>query len=562
MDGKEKCGVFGAVVRSTEGAGDVEDAQEGTEGAPDGAAAKIAMVVYTGLFNLQHRGQESAGIACDGGDSGFSIYKGMGTVDWVFRKRVPTDKTVKFVTQHIWQGGSHVDIARRLDEWWQEEHDKDTRNIQKRRRGGDLGDSIVRSPLEDMQGIASIGHVRYSTMGESSAKNIHPIEFMFQGNIATLAHNGEVEQANLRALLAERGGYPLIGDTDTELIAALIATSSAETFEDALRETLPLLKGAFSLVFLYGNTVYAANDKNGIRPLCVGETPEYYLVASESCALDGLRAKFWGNVEPGSLIKSTAQGMEICSWASDAAWRSCVFEFIYFSRPDSIWRDVRMYFARKSMGRELAHEHPLWDADIIIPVLDSGMPAALGYAEEIQKRFPWWRKLWRLLKGKKWLPQYEHGLIRSHFIGRTFMRPIESERTLLQYLKHSGIPELIRGKIVVVVDDSIVRGNASQAVVDILRYFGARKVFVLVSSPPIRHSCHLGVDMHAQEDFAAYDKSIEDVRVAIGADYLGYLSPEGLYRAIGLPRATFCDGCFTGEYPVAPETKGVEVAIS
>lgn len=535
MGANEKCGLFGAVIRRDHPSSFYKSFQ---------SMHTIGKVAYAGLVRLQHRGQESAGIAVDGGNQGFTLVAGSGTMDWVFRPRVPTEATVEFVFRHFHKGGiSRAETAHILEQWWIDEHNKATRNIARRRWGGELEETVVHGPTDGMQGLAAIGHVRYSTSGESTSDNIHPIEFSFKGKRAAVAHNGNlVRLEKLRAILEERGGYTLQGTTDTELIAALVSTSPAETFEAALRETLPLLEGAFCLVFLYGASVYAATDRFGIRPLCIGQTGDYFFVASESRALDGLRAKFLAEVAPGTLVCMRPENMTKNFWTGTTRKRGCVFEHIYFSMPDTILQGKRVYFSRKAMGRELAGEHPMLDTDIIIPILDSAVGAALGYSQAMRDMHLGYTL-------------FETGLIRDHYVQRTFMRPIEDERELLQYLKHSGIPELIRDKIVTLVDDSIVRGNASKAVVDMMRYLGARKVYFVVASPPLHNPCHLGVDIPTHEELAAYNRSIEEVRAMIGADYLGYLSLEGLHRAIGLPRMHFCDGCFTGEYPVEPEAK-------
>ncbi|MBI2463104.1 MAG: amidophosphoribosyltransferase [Candidatus Spechtbacteria bacterium] len=514
------CGVFGVVSRMKE----ID-------------ATTIAKVAFTGLFQLQHRGQESAGITVSY-NADLVTHREMGTIDWVFRKRIPEEKIVDLVVNNL--AMANADIASYLARWLAEQFDADKRNMKKPLNKMELTD--VRSPLDDMHGDAAIAHVRYSTTGESTSRNIHPILFIFQHKQAAIAHNGNlIGLEQLKAIIQGRGGYALEGTTDTELIAVLIQTSSAPTFKEALIETLELLKGSFSLVLLYDNIVYAVNDRFAIRPLCVGENEEYALVASETCALNAFSCSSIQELAPSTLVTLSREGICVEQWCQAEQRRGCMFERVYFSRPDSLLDNKRIYLTRQAMGRELAREHPLTgiDVDIVVPVLDSGLPAAMGYAKE----FEYTRGMFTHL--------FETALIKGR-VNRTFMDPIEDQRWLLQALKHNGIPELLRGCIVVIVDDSIVRSNASKAVVRILRTFDPRMIIFLSASPQIQYSCHLGIDIPKREGLIAYDHSLEEIRAAIGADYVGYLSVEGLYRAIGKPRANFCDGCFTGEYPVAP----------
>ena len=507
MQAKEKCGVFGVVAR------DWASPQD------------IAPLTYIGLFQLQHRGQESAGISV-ARDGVVITHKAMGTVDWVFRPAIKREAIIGFARNHA--SSNFSEIAEDLGKWEREQFNA--------AKMGERG--IVENPLDKLHGRASIGHVRYSTTGESGSKNVHPIEFWFRGKPAAIAHNGNlIKLDRLRNILVERTpSYSFEGDTDTELIAALVATSYASTFEDAILETLPLLDGAFSLVFLYEENVYAVRDRFGIRPLCFGRTRDFHLVASESCALDALQAEFLGEVPPGFLMSITPLGIEQKQWAQEPTLRGCVFELIYFARPDSLIQGIRVHEARKALGRELAREHPIHDADVVISVPDSGNSAAIGYAQAMGKEYA---------SG----PLLDQGIVRSR-IGRTFIEPVKEVRRQFSHLKHNPIPDVINGRHVVVIDDSIVRGNTMPHIVNMLRYFGARKVSVLISCPPLRSSCHLGVDIPFKEELVAHERSVEEVREIVGADYLGYLSLGGMYLALAKPRRDFCDGCMTKEYPV------------
>lgn len=540
MDLKEKCGVFGVV------------AKDGHE------SENIAKITYAGLFQLQHRGRESAGISVwrEGwhktvpSEGEILTCKGMGTIDWVFREQVPRNDLVQFSLNHPNKrhlisyinrfGGLDRELAQRpkrklLDIALDIFEERNTKN-----------------PLDSMGGIAAIGHVRYSTTGASGAKNAQPAIFKFQGRDAALGHNGNlVRTENLEEIIAARGGYEREDTSDTGLIAALIATSGRPSFVEALLETLDLLEGAFSLVALYGGKVYAIKDSFGIRPLCVARTNEHLFTASESGALANFRVDFLEELEPGTIaiLDSKLDCPEVINWNSRGSLRRCVFEDAYFSMPDSMGsNNRRISMHRKALGAEAAREHPVFDADIVTPVLDSGLFQGMGYAQELET-----------MCHERDIEVPLNGLFQLAFIRRrverTFMEPIADARRLLQNLKFRIIPEVVRGKHVVVVDDSVVRGNVMPFIIDELRFFGARKVSVIIPFPPLRHPCHLGIDLPYREDYVAHNRTVEEIARAIGlrpedGEILGYLSLEGLYKALGQQRNNFCDGCLTNEYPV------------
>lgn len=500
----EECGIIGAVSRT-------------------GYSENLSQMLYMALYAQQHRGQEAAGISISSAGI-FKTFKDTGTVDWVFRERSDANARIRFIKQHP------------------ELCNEDERTFA--RRLADFDQEHIYNPLSRLGGSAGIGHVRYSTRGESGKSNVHPIEFKFRGFSASVAHNGNlVNVEELEIIIASRGGYNFGEDitTDTGCIAALIATSSRETFWEAFLETLPIIKGAFSLAILYRDVVYLAKDKFGLRPLCLGVSDDFWYAASETCALDTLNADFVTEVDPGHALAITLDGFNSdysVEWAPDAGYRSCAFEAIYFSHPSSLYREKsRLHVIRRNMGILLAREHPIPDVDVVTSVPDSGNASATGYAEAL---------------GKPFTP----AIIRNHQTGRTFIRPVAEERREFRGLKYSFIPEDIDGKNIAVVDDSIVRGNTIPYIVQKLREFGAKKVFVLSASPAIVSSCHLGVDMPTQRELIAYNRTTEEIRREIGADYLGYLSLDGLQAVLeeaGLPADSFCYGCMNGEYPIATQ---------
>lgn len=533
-DAREKCGVFGVVARG------------------DNKEDNVAKISYTGLFQLQHRGRESAGISA-WSDNAISTHKGMGTIDWVFRERVPRKELIEFTLEYP----NKKHLARYIRKNGNLSRDKRRGlSLKTKRELLDIALDIfeersIRNPLDNLHGKAAIGHVRYSTTGASGAKNVQPIVFSFRGQDVALAHNGNIKTEALEEIISARGGYEREDTTDTGLIAALIATSDKTTFVEALIETLELLEGAFSLVILHAGRVYAVKDRFGIRPLCVGRTDTHLFAASESRALDNFRAEFMGEVAPGAIavLDSTAEEPFMIHWTEDASIRRCMFEDAYFSMPDSLGAGgKRIMQHRTALGAEAAREHPILDADVVTPILDSGLFQGLGYSQELE-----------MIYHQKEIDVRLDGLFHYAFIRgrveRTFMEPIASVRKLLQNLKFSIIPEVVEGKHVVVVDDSTVRGNVMPYIIETLRFFRARKVSVVIPLPPLRHPCHLGVDLPFREDYIAHNRTIEEIAREIGlrpeeGEYLGYLSLEGMYKALGVPRHKFCDGCLTNKYPV------------
>ncbi|MFY9457817.1 MAG: amidophosphoribosyltransferase [Candidatus Spechtbacterales bacterium] len=487
----------------------------------------VASLTYLGLFALQHRGQEGAGMAVSN-EGKIYLHKAMGTIDWVFRRQIPLERRVDFIR-------SNCDMPRR-------DLIEEVAEFERRQE---------EEVLEGIRGRVSIGHVLYSTTGASGNKNIHPILFYFKGESACVAHNGNIiGLKKLREIVKERGGYNFEGTTDTELIAALIATSSQSDFYSALLETLPLLNGAFSLVFLHNETVYAVKDKFAIRPLCVGRTEDSYIVASETNALDLLKAEFLKELGPGEGVILRPGSIKDFKWCDDGLWRSCIFDHgVYFSRPDSHIRGRSAKETRVVSGRLLARAHPVFHADIVIPVPDSGNAPAEGYAEESS------------------IPLC-NAIIRSHFTGRTFIQPVVRLRYLYRGIKYNPIQSDVEGMVVVVVDDSIVRGTTMPYIVKLLKDAGAKEVHVRVAAAPLREPCFLGVDLPWRKDYIANKidesgnivaRTVEEIRqeieklAGVKLDSLAYLSLDDLIRATGLPASSWCTGCFDRNWPVSLE---------
>lgn len=446
----EECGVFGIY-------------------APD---LDVARLTYFGLCALQHRGQESAGIASSNGE-GIHLRKRLGLVSQVFSE----------------------------------------------------------SDLRHLDGDMAVGHTRYSTQGSTSPENAGPMAAESALGTIVVAHNGNVvNAASLRKEL-EDDGARLITTTDSEVITHLIARSPKETIVEKLQDALNRSIGAFSLAVLAAGRIIAVRDPQGIRPLVLGRIQGGWAVASETCALDAVGAEFEREVEPGEILVLGPNGVE-SHWLKPGNQHAmCLFEFIYFARPDSAILGKRLHLARQRMGEELAREAPVEDADVVIPLPESAIPAAIGYARAAG------------------VP-YSEGLIKNRYVGRTFIQPDQRLREMGVSLKFNALPEVVQGKRVVLVDDSIVRGTTSRPIVDLLRNAGAKEVHMRVHSPPIMHPCYLGVDMATREELIAANKSVEEIKDVIGADSLAYLSLEGLIRATETPSNQFCAACLTGEYPV------------
>jgi amidophosphoribosyltransferase len=453
---RDECGVFGIC-------------------APDHDVARLA---YFALFALQHRGQESAGIATAGPGNNILAIRDQGLVSQVFK------------------------------------------------------DHTLRSMVGDM----AIGHVRYSTTGSSDWENAQPIVRDDHRTLA-LAHNGNLINAvELHAELRGRD-VPFRSTSDSEIIAALLATHPAERIEDAVADVLPRLKGAFSTVIMTEESVLAFRDPHGLRPLSIGRIddpeggPSVYCVASESCAFDLIGAEFVRDVQPGEVVTLNAAGVSSRQVTHGERRAFCVFEYIYFARPDSRMAGTVLQVARARMGEILWHEAPV-DADLVIAVPDSGNAAARGLARAAG------------------LPQ-DDGFIKNRYVARTFIQPGQELRRHGLRLKFNPLREVVEGKRLVVVDDSIVRGNTTRQIVQMLREAGAAEVHLRISAPPIKHPCHYGIDMSTREEMVAHGRTVEEVCAEIGADSLHYLSLEGVYEAVGVQRSDHCDACFSGEYPLA-----------
>ena len=459
---RDECGVFGVY-------------------APGHAVSRLA---FFGLYALQHRGQESAGIAAADRGGNIMTLRDLGLVSQVF-------------TEH--------DIAS---------------------LGGEL----------------AIGHVRYSTTGSNAWANSQPVQRLAGGagnhRELALGHNGNLVNAvELHAELRARG-VEFASTSDSEIIAALIASEPAETVEDAVAAVLPRMRGAFSIVLMTNDRVVAFRDPAGVRPLVLGrvaaipgESAERYCVASESCALDIIGAQYVRDVAPGEMVSIGEHGLVSRQVVSGAREAFCVFEYIYFARPDSRVAGSALQVVRGKMGEILAREAPV-EADLVIPVPDSGNPAARGYARA------------------SGLPQ-DDGFVKNRYVQRTFIQPGQELRKHGLRLKFNPLPEVVSGKRLVVVDDSIVRGNTTAQIVGMLRAAGAMEIHMRITAPPIKHPCHYGIDMSTREEMIAHGRSVEEVAAELGCDSLAYLSLAGVYEAIRGSRERHCDACFTGEYPLA-----------
>jgi amidophosphoribosyltransferase len=452
----------------------------------------VARLSYFGLFALQHRGQESAGIATAPLGGSIMAIRDQGLVSQVFKD-----------------------------------------------------DHVLRSLVGDL----AIGHVRYSTTGASAWENTQPIVRDDHRTLA-LAHNGNLINAvELHSELRGRE-VPFRSTSDSEIIAALLATHPAEHIEDAVADVLPRLQGAFSTVIMTEDRVIAFRDPNGIRPLSLGRiaaegdssSRDVYCVASESCAFDLIGAEFVRDVEPGEMVILSSAGVQSRLVLGGERQAFCVFEYIYFARPDSRMGGTRLQAARARMGEILWRESPV-DADLVIPVPDSGNPAARGLARA------------------SGLPQ-DDGFIKNRYVARTFIQPGQELRRLGVRLKFNPVPEVVAGKRLIVVDDSIVRGTTDRQIVQMLRDAGAAEVHLRISAPPIRHPCHYGVDMSTREEMIAHGRTPEQVGAEIGADSLHYLSLDGVYEAIGGDPGRHCDACFSGRYPLeGTEESGGKYAL-
>jgi amidophosphoribosyltransferase len=411
----------------------------------------------------------------------------------------------------------------------------DGQRFHSERRLGLVGDGFSRREvIERLQGSMAVGHVRYSTTGETILRNVQPLFAELEGGGFAIGHNGNLTNGlTLRRQLV-RDGALCQSTSDTEVILHLVAQSRRNRFIDRFIDALRYLEGAYSFVGLTNKKLIGVRDPLGIRPLVLGELDGHYILTSETCALDIIGARFIRDVENGEIIVVDENGLESMKPFPPQRLQPCIFEYVYFARPDSMVNGRNVYEVRKRMGAELAREAPA-DADVVVPVPDSGVPAAIGYAQTCG------------------LP-YELGIIRNHYVGRTFIEPTQSIRELGVRMKHSANRGAVSGKRIVLVDDSIVRGTTSGKIVRMMRNAGAREVHFRVASPPITHPDYYGIDTPEREKLLAATHSLEEMREFIGADSLAILSVDGIYRATGYEkrdpiRPQFTDHCFTGEYP-------------
>lgn len=445
----------------------------GIYGTPD-AAAHTAL----GLHALQHRGQEAAGIVSNAGGH-FYAHRALGLV------------------------------------------------------GDNFSDAAVMSRL---QGHAAIGHNRYSTTGETLLRNVQP----FYADLAlggfALAHNGNLTNAmTVRRELIGRGSL-FASTSDTEVIVHLVALSTALTIEDRITDALKQVEGAYSLVILTPRGLIGVRDPHGVRPLVLGKLGDAHIITSETCALDIIGASYVRDVAPGEMVIADETGVRSLFPFTPEPRRFCIFEYVYFARPDSVMQDKSVYDVRKRIGAELARENRV-EADVVVPVPDSGVPGAIGYAETAGIPF-------------------DLGIIRNHYVGRTFIEPSENVRNLGVKLKHNANSALLKGKRVILVDDSIVRGTTSKKIVNMVREAGASEVHMRIASPPTTNSCFYGVDTPKTSELMAARYSVEEMAAIIGVDSLAFLTMDGLYRAVGEARRNnelpqYCDACFSGDYPIA-----------
>ncbi len=414
----------------------------------------------------------------------------------------------------------------------------DGKNFHSERRMGQVAEHFTRDTvIKRLPGSAAIGHVRYSTTGGTVLRNVQPLFADLSAGGFAIAHNGNITNAALlRDELVKRGSI-FQSTSDTETIVHLVATSSRTRVIDKLVDALRQIEGAYSLVALTNKKLIGVRDPLGVRPLCLGKRGDAYMLSSESCALDIVEAEFVREIEPGEMVVITDEGIESIKPFGPAQSRFCVFEYIYFARPDSIVESRSVYEARKNIGSELARERPV-PADVVIPVPDSGVPAALGYS--VASGIP-----------------FELGIIRNHYVGRSFIEPTDQIRNFRVKLKHNANRAQLQGKRVILVDDSIVRGTTSLKIVAMVREAGASEVHMRIAAPPTSHSCYYGVDTPERSKLLAAQKTVDEMAEHIGVDSLAFISMDGLYRAMGEQdgrnpvRPKFCDACFTGDYPTS-----------
>ncbi|MBN1384367.1 MAG: amidophosphoribosyltransferase [Elusimicrobia bacterium] len=430
-----------------------------------------ARLTYLGLYALQHRGEESAGIVAFNGKK-ISHYKNMGLVGDVFNER----------------------------------------------------------NIKTLRGDLAVGHVRYSTTGSSTVKNIQPFLVRHKRNHIAIAHNGNLTNTvKLHTALEEKGSI-FQTTMDSEIIAHLLAKSEKEDYKQKVIEALSQLEGSYSLVLMLDNILVGARDPFGWRPLCIGRLEDAYVLASETCALDLIHAKYVRDVEPGEIVFISKDGLESVKAFPQDKHSLCIFEYIYFSRPDSNIFGKNVYMVRKQLGRQLARECPA-EADLVMPIPDSGNYSAVGFAEE--SKIP-----------------FEVGMIRNHYIGRTFIQPSQFIRDFRVKIKLNPIKDILKDKRIVIIEDSIVRGTTSRARVKTLRETGVKEIHMRVTCPPLRFPCFYGIDFPTKKELIASNHEIEWIRDFIGVDSLKYLSREGMLDSMPLPKCEFCTACFDGNYPI------------
>ena len=427
-------------------------------------------LLFYGLYALQHRGQESAGIASNDGNRSYH-FKNTGLVLEIFEEEI----------------------------------------------------------LNQLVGHISIGHVRCGTAVSNKAENAQPFVIQTGEKSISVAHNGNIINATELRKKLEKEGETFISSTDSEIIAKLLLKYKDEGILNSIQKTMDLLKGAYSLVIMTEDELVGVRDPYGLRPLCLGKLEESHVLASESCAINAMNADFIRDIDPGEILIITKEGASPNYYHKKAKRASCIFEYVYFARPDSTIDGANVYEARKNAGIALAKEYPA-EADIVIAVPDSSIPVALGYSEELE------------------IP-YVEGLFKSKYVGRTFIEPDQSSRERTLKLKLTTLWRNVKDKKVVLVDDSIVRGNTSKKIVSALKRAGAKEVHVRISSPPIIYSCYYGIDTPDRKQLLAATKSIEEIKEFICADSLAYLSLDGLIKSIGLAKEDFCTACFDGNYP-------------
>ena len=432
---------------------------------------EAAKLTYLGLYALQHRGEESAGIVT-GHCKKLLSYKGLGLVGDIFNKDV----------------------------------------------------------LKNLKGDVAVGHVRYSTTGSTTTKNIQPFYIKHKKENLTIAHNGNlINTAELHGKL-EKNGAIFQTTMDSEVIAHLFTHSNEKDYKKRIGNMLCQLQGAYSLVMLLNDVLIGARDPFGWRPLCIGKLNESYVLASETCALDLIQAKYVRDVEPGEIVFISKKGIECIKPCKEHKKAFCIFEYIYFSRPDSDIFGSNVYLSRKQLGKQLAKEHPV-DCDLVMSIPDSGNYAAVGYAAALKK-------------------PCEVGMIRNHYVGRTFIQPSQFIRDFKVKVKLNPIKAVLKGKKVAVIEDSIVRGTTSKARIKALRNAGAKEIHMRVTCPPLKYPCFFGIDFPTKEELIASNQSIKDIAKHLGLDSLEYISLGGMLKSMKQPDDNFCTACFSGNYPV------------